>query len=348
MDASRTLKNRRGIAVVYLALLLFVLVGFAALVIDLGYFYVVKGQLQNAADAAALAGVTALKGTISSNPFANETSARNRAQSFAGKNTAETSSVSLDLNLANSTNGDIVIGCWNNATLAMNTGCGRPNSVLVNARRSSDAGVGPTPVSTFFGNVLGVDTVNIGARAVAQRPPKPTVPLAICSPTGTGACDAPGTYTYYFLESSSGTYAHPSEFTTGWTEFSLSSATDLGPNSDIAKILEGALPIPDDVCEENIKTNTGLGDAIDLLHEIYDAKKNAAGRWRVILPIFRYCPAILPSTESSNYLTSYAEGDITSVVSKGAAGGRSITVDILSCSTCSTATFLSNAPKLVK
>ena len=44
MDASRTLKNRRGIAIVYLAFLLFALVGFAALVIDLGYMYVNKAK----------------------------------------------------------------------------------------------------------------------------------------------------------------------------------------------------------------------------------------------------------------------------------------------------------------
>ncbi len=40
--------------------LLVVLIGFAALVIDLGMLFVVRGELQNAADAGALAGVVEL------------------------------------------------------------------------------------------------------------------------------------------------------------------------------------------------------------------------------------------------------------------------------------------------
>lgn len=53
----RLRKNEEGQVLVFVAMLMFALLGFSALVIDVGYFYVEKNQLQNAVDAAALAGV---------------------------------------------------------------------------------------------------------------------------------------------------------------------------------------------------------------------------------------------------------------------------------------------------
>ncbi len=50
------LRDDRGASAVVVALLLVVFIGFAALVVDMGYAYTVKRQLQAAADAAALAG----------------------------------------------------------------------------------------------------------------------------------------------------------------------------------------------------------------------------------------------------------------------------------------------------
>jgi hypothetical protein len=49
------LEGERGSAVIYVALALFLLLGMAALAVDTGYNRVVRNQLQNAADAAALA-----------------------------------------------------------------------------------------------------------------------------------------------------------------------------------------------------------------------------------------------------------------------------------------------------
>lgn len=57
----RILTGQRGAVLILVALLLlFVLLGFAAFAIDFGYSYVVKNELQNAADAAALAGASVL------------------------------------------------------------------------------------------------------------------------------------------------------------------------------------------------------------------------------------------------------------------------------------------------
>ncbi len=56
----KRLKERRGAVLPLVAILIFVLLGFAAFAIDLGYLHVVKGELQNAADAGALAGAASL------------------------------------------------------------------------------------------------------------------------------------------------------------------------------------------------------------------------------------------------------------------------------------------------
>ena len=52
----RVFKNERGISLVFFALTMFVILFLMGLCIDVGYLYVVKGELQNAADAGALAG----------------------------------------------------------------------------------------------------------------------------------------------------------------------------------------------------------------------------------------------------------------------------------------------------
>ena len=49
-------KNERGISLVFFALTMFIILFMMGLCVDVGYLYVVKGELQNAADAGALAG----------------------------------------------------------------------------------------------------------------------------------------------------------------------------------------------------------------------------------------------------------------------------------------------------
>lgn len=57
------LNNQRGMALVFVAIALVVLLGIAALVIDLGRLYVAKQRAQNVADAAAIAAAWKLDGT---------------------------------------------------------------------------------------------------------------------------------------------------------------------------------------------------------------------------------------------------------------------------------------------
>ena len=53
-------RSHKGSAIIFVAVTLMVLVAFAGLAIDVGYLYVVRGELQNAADSGALAGAQQL------------------------------------------------------------------------------------------------------------------------------------------------------------------------------------------------------------------------------------------------------------------------------------------------
>ncbi|MBP1777983.1 MAG: hypothetical protein H6Q86_3994, partial [candidate division NC10 bacterium] len=56
----RRLTHHRGAAIIFVAFALFLLIAMAGLAIDVGYIYGVRNELQNAADAAALAGAQVL------------------------------------------------------------------------------------------------------------------------------------------------------------------------------------------------------------------------------------------------------------------------------------------------
>ena len=54
------LTNEKGVTIVLVAILMVVLVMFVAIAVDLGHLYVARNELQNAADAGALAGARML------------------------------------------------------------------------------------------------------------------------------------------------------------------------------------------------------------------------------------------------------------------------------------------------
>ena len=114
------MSNKRGVAIIYVVLLLVALLAFVGLAIDIGYMYVAKSQLQNAADSAALAGASQAKsvgnGTANPNDLV-QSGARTEAISFAAKNSAAQSSVTLSSDNSNtlSDSNDITVGHWNSA-----------------------------------------------------------------------------------------------------------------------------------------------------------------------------------------------------------------------------------------
>jgi hypothetical protein len=162
--------DQHGAVLVFVALLLVVLLGIAALAVDIGYVAITRNQLQNAADAGALAGAGKLGSIyelqtppLSLNPAqAGDVEA---VAIYVGQENYAASQV------PNIESGDIVIGHWNsgNNTFSNTPPVGRiPNAVRVTGR---PFGGGPTPlgsVTTFFANIFGTANVPVSATATAS------------------------------------------------------------------------------------------------------------------------------------------------------------------------------------
>lgn len=193
--------GNRGIAVVYIALMLVVLIGFVALAIDIGYKYVAWTQLQNASDSASLAGISKLPkfpATTNITSFDNLSAARKEAWRFASKNAAAGKSVFLVLssnyslppsNLNNNNNayGDIVVGHWSRTGgFTPANGTDSINAVKVVSRRVTTAtnpnvSIGDNPLPTFFGKIFNISTMSAEASAIAAAEPGATFYLLLCS-----------------------------------------------------------------------------------------------------------------------------------------------------------------------
>ena len=158
------LANQRGAAAIIVAVSMIALLGFAAIAVDTGYLMVAKNELQNVADAAALAAARQL-GSIYEPMTAAEQQSYTCdpgtitpvAQNVAQMNTAAGQSITIQ-------NSDVVIGQWDSATHILTPTLDQPNAVMVTARR--ETGVNGA-VTTFFAKILGIDTADISADAIA-------------------------------------------------------------------------------------------------------------------------------------------------------------------------------------
>ena len=160
--------QRGGAVVVLMALIMVILVAITALAIDVGYMYRVQAELQNAADAAALAGAQATLKPLIKNNSGNYhlapkiiTAASQRARQYAGYHRAG----GVNLNLLDE---DVVLGYQatpgSSSLTAWANGDPAPNCVQVTTRRDTRCN-GSLPL--FLGNVLGRPFTNQQATATA-------------------------------------------------------------------------------------------------------------------------------------------------------------------------------------
>jgi Flp pilus assembly protein TadG len=167
------LRSQRGVTAVMVGLLIVVLLGFAALAIDIGYALVARNELQNAADAAALAAARRLAEELVDGVSGIDTGrVIASAEAAASSNRAAGSAIALNP-------GDVTIGKWSGNAFSENPE-GMPNAVRVRARR--EQGTAGGAISTFFARVIGIDSVDVGAVATAALYGpcgKPVPPLGI-------------------------------------------------------------------------------------------------------------------------------------------------------------------------
>ena len=152
--------DRRGVVLVLSAILMIVLLSMAALAIDVGYMYVVRTQLQAAADAGALAAGNSLHLTASEVVAVGEDFV---TRHDAGGRKILGSETSVEL------------GIWDAATETFTPTAGSDlgNAVRVTARRSDEA--------LFFAKVMGEKVFKTEASAIAMANPKDIVFVVDCS-----------------------------------------------------------------------------------------------------------------------------------------------------------------------
>ena len=149
-NLDRNPARRRGTVLVFTAVSLTALIGFAALAIDIGYMYAAQADLQKGADAAALAGVKMLP---------DEAAAVAEALNYANINLPGQGTV-----LALS---DLAIGNWD-ADVEIFVQAGTPiNAMRVRTRRAEDNG---NALSLFFAGIFGITQADVSAVAIAAAP----------------------------------------------------------------------------------------------------------------------------------------------------------------------------------
>jgi Flp pilus assembly protein TadG len=158
--------RERGAITPILAVSLAMALGLMALTVDLGQLFVGKNELQNIADAAALAGAKKLIQEDPSNPgraVVNCTEAITKAQAIAAENRSSGAAMTV-------TGADVVVGQWDHATGSFTrTGCSanpmEVTAIQVTVRR--DGTDNPSLSTNFAGMVGGGSTMNTSATAVA-------------------------------------------------------------------------------------------------------------------------------------------------------------------------------------
>jgi Flp pilus assembly protein TadG len=190
---SRGSPGERGAITPILAVCLAMGLGLLAMTVDLGQLFVAKNELQNIADAAALAGAKKLiQATDPANTgvaavYCDDAIAA--AQAVAGDNKSFGQALTVS-------DADVVVGQWNLATGSF-TKIGRStnpmdvNAIQVTVRRDGNENPG---LASFFGGLLGSPTMNSQATAVAYLGLAGTtasgtmgLPFAVSSTTASGA-----------------------------------------------------------------------------------------------------------------------------------------------------------------
>ncbi|MGW8223175.1 MAG: pilus assembly protein TadG-related protein [Syntrophobacteria bacterium] len=248
MKLRSILTNQQGATAIIVGLMLIVLVGFLALAIDVGYVYVAQNELQNAADAGALAGARFLinpDGTINTN-------ANQIGHDAATSN--ESTNIPVEVNWSGGNIGDVQRGHWSFATRTftpndsttqtslwfrtkedLDADLNFINAVRVVTRRESQ------PVNMFLAGIFGHDTMVVVTDAVAyigfagnMSVSEVDQPIAICAQSLTDEYGTPNCDVGRMINSGDNLDTYQ---TGGWTSFDQESPCTGGTNANEVKSL---------------------------------------------------------------------------------------------------------------
>lgn len=305
------LGNEHGAVAVMTAILLVVLLAMAAGAIDIGHALVAKNELQNTADAAALAGTRAL-GLV----YEGMTPAQQQAYTLTGGDQATIVTAVQTTAAANSAAGvsitinaaDIAIGTWNPTTRVHTPTVNQPKAVRVWARRDAAAN---GAISTFLAGVIGMTSIGVNAVATAD--------MTAVGQTTPGQLDVPfGISTYYFTQFGCGDTIkfYPNDGTpqacSAWHTFDQSPASANTLRTIIDGLRTGSYQSPGTAPGDMLNfTNGNVASAFPNLIDLYNAKKDANGNWDVFVPVYQSDECTPPN--GALPIVGYAEARITNV-----------------------------------
>lgn len=162
---NRESSRGRGVVVVSAAFLAIMLLGCAALAVDMGAIYNAKAELQRTADAAAMAAAYALGASGGLEPTV---AAKLRASEYTANNLVWGQALALD------EEADVTFGRANfdaaTGTYVFTPGGAPPDTVRVRVRKTADSPNGA--FGLYFAGVFGLDEIDLSATATAMMIPR--------------------------------------------------------------------------------------------------------------------------------------------------------------------------------
>jgi len=302
-------KNEQGAVAIMVGLCLFVLVGFSAFAIDIPNLCVAKNELQNAADAGALAGAQDLynnAGTavnVNANQIARDAAVANRSQgtpaevNWSGGNTGDVQRGHWSFTTRTFTpNGSLApVDLWNRSTAELDLDSNFINAIRVIARRQN------TPVQSFFARIFGINSFPRAAEAVAYigfagtlRPQDADQPIAICADS---LRNENGQYTCNVGRMINSGQNLATGETGGWTSLSQDDPCTGGTNAQEVRSLTCSNGNEETLTLGNpIATNGGeIQTAFSRLEECWMNETGGLTPWELTLPVIT-CPGSNVST----------------------------------------------------
>lgn len=295
-------KRQQGVSTVLVLVSLLGLLGFAALAIDVGNLFVARNELQNSADAGALAGARFL--------YCEDGSRVNDGMCDEGIDSADRlATLAAEDNQSQNNKVEVLSaqrGHWSFANQAF-TPNPSPDPVDLDEQTTEqldlnidfinavkvETGRQATPVETFFAKVLGIGEVEVTASSVAYigfagslRPEDVDQPIAMCRQAllegDAYSCDV-------------GRFIPEGDQTGGWTNFEHGDSG--AANSNELKNLICGDGNPEEMnFGEDIATNNGqVQAAFKALYDCWEKETDKERLWSMTLPVVDCENGVAPS-----------------------------------------------------
>ena len=292
------LKDQTGAVAIMVALLLIVFIGFAALAVDLGHLYVVRNELQNGADAGALAGARFL---YNDSGTAVNTGANQIAIDAATANKSEKTSVEVTSDevqrghwrFADSTfhpnDSTAPVDLWNVSTEELDADINFINAIKVVTRRQT------LPAASFFARIFGHEGFQLAADAVAYigfagtlGPWEVDQPIAICKDSILNDDDEYSCTIGRMINSGQNIDSHE---TGGWTSFNQDDPCTGGTNAqEVGGLVCGDGNTNTINFGKDVATNGGdIQSAFNKLIQCWEEETGKTELWNLTLPVVT-CP----------------------------------------------------------